>query len=1335
MADLLQEKITSAQQQLSASNPVASPLDNPAPPVDQFTLSTAKREREAKASTGDYLGAMWRQDSFVDGLMAKIAGDQMPKDPNYAPYADEAHWKELTTGIPEQFHPEFYNATSAANALFIRSRLLDKLTDLENLGDLNKLGTVGRFAFNMVEPTQLLAGVASGGIYTAARGVKGVAGAIKASTTARALEPGAAKLAAVERAAAGLEAAAVAEGSKKALAISLGVAGAGQAVFEKLRQSVNFEDDTAAVLEASLMGIAFASPFVGLKAREMRRLSGAAGEERKLLAAVREMHDNPNLRFDDLSPETRSTFAKYEERLKAIEDVEAGRKGPADDIEANPKPALSKMSEDIKKAFSDIEAARASVRDKELNELWTESHMKKGQDQADMQAIIDKVNGEKLMSPMELAFMKAQIKKESLKRSTAPTSPSSDVSGVSSKVPPEAALGPSKAAPEVSAKVEKPAPVKGPVDNPTDVIGEDVTWRSDDGFESGTVIRSSQNGSLLVENHATGEKVSIRRHELDQDSPLYEGAPVPTGFLPGSVGSAQVLPIASSGIDRTAKAEVMVGNIKVPIRYDIYAVLNGQPNKVLQELGHLLVKDPIGNSKYDAQGWAASERKSHYVKTIGGMFHREAREAFNEAAKARGLGLGAKLKFHTEFYENVSRVTRGDTDVIAANLDIAAQYQRAAKAMRTVYDKMAEEAKKAGVQGAENLQTGGQYVNRIWQPDHIRQAISRYGENQVLEALAAASPVWRNSIDKARTFLNAVRKLEFSHMAQDMVLHAHDMGHLRGELAKANLSPDEIDSIVDTMFQVKKTEADAGNAGNLKFRLDLDENYTHTMRDGSSFRIADLFENDSRVLVDRYMSSMGGHTSMAWKGFKSRAEFEARLRKADEEHLEKGSLSEDGARFTRSKQLVQDMYDHITGRPMSTQTFNRGDRILAAVRAYSRSTFLGQLGIAAAFELKNAMALATMRSAMMHMPSFSETIHAFKTGRIANEELARDIEQIAGFGLEQAASYARKNEFSEFTVDKGLTQFEKFGNQASHVVDVVSGNNFFTSFTRQKAAAMMIQKHMDMATGKLKLDAPKRERLVGQGIDDDMIDSVLTHLKEFTVTDSKGRVEEVDWEGWQQKHPQTYDNWQRALFREVRDAIQDHDIGETMPWMHTTVGKIIAELKTFILVAHAKQFLKNVHYMDRQTMMVWTLGFVGDALAYSLQSSVNYAHDSEKLDKMLAPERIAKAALARMSSAGIVPMLFETPYKMATGQRFFGNGSTTNTDNRDLFTTPSMALGQKLYSSAQAGANFALSPLNGSVFTQQDAKNLGGILPGGNTWGVRNVIDAMSSSLPKHEAK
>ena len=1314
MADLLQEKITSAQQQLSASNPVASPSDNPDLPVDQLTLSTLKRQREEKAPAGSYLGAMWRQDSFVDGLVAKIAGDQMPNDPNYAPYADEAHWKELTEGIPAEFHQEFYNATSPANALYIRSRLFDKFSDLEQLGDLNKLGTVGRFAFNMVEPTQVLAGVASGGIYTAARGVKGVHGALKASTVARTMEPGAAKLAAVEKASAGLEAAALNEGGKKALAASLGVAGVGQAAFEKLRQSVNFEDDTAAVLEASLMGIAFASPFVGLKAREMRRLSSAAGEERKLLAAVREMHDNPNLRFDDLSPETRQAFAKYEQRLKSIEDIEAGRKGPGDDIEVSTKPELTKMSAEVRKVMDELEAQKADPKTPQATE-----------------EVINKLTAEKQASKVELAFMKAQIKKEASSRSKAPTSPSSDVSGVISQTPPEAALRPAKDDPEAPAKVEQPAPEKAP----EDLRGEDVTWRSDEGYESGTVVGVSRTGSLLIENHATGEKVSIRRHELDQDSPLYMDAPVPAGFLAGSVGSAQVLPIASSGIERTAKTEITVGNVNIPIRYDIYAVLNKQPNKVLQELGHLLVKDPIGNSKYDAQGWAASERKAHYVKTIGGMFHREAREAFNEAAKARGLGFGAKIKFHTEFYENVSRVTRGDTDVLAANQDIAAHYQRAAKAMRSAYDKIAEEAKKAGVQGAENLQTGGQYVNRIWQPDHIRQAIDRYSEKQVLEALAAASPVWRNSIDKARTFLNAVRKLEFSHMAQDMTLHAHDMGHLRGELAKANLSADEIDSIVDFMFQVKKTEADAGNAGNLKFRLDMDENYVHTMADGSSFRISDLFENDSRVLIDRYMSSMAGHTSMAWKGIKSRAEFEARLRKADEEHLEKDSLNEDGSRFTRSKQLVQDMYDHITGRPMSTQTFNRGDRILAAFRAYSRSTFLGQLGIAAAFELKNAMALATMRSAMMHIPSFSETIHAFKTGRIANEDLARDIEQIAGFGLEQAASYARKNEFSEFTVDQGLTRFEQFGNQASHVVDVVSGNNFFTSFTRQKSAAMMIQKHIDMATGKLKLDTPKRERLVGQGIDDDMIDSVLTHLKEFTKVDAKGRVEEVDWEGWQQKYPQTYDNWQRALFREVRDAIQDHDIGETMPWMHTTVGKIIAELKTFILVAHAKQFLKNVHYMDRQAMMVWTLGFVGDALAYSLQVSANYSHDPEKMNKMLTPERIAKAALARMSSAGVVPMVFETPYKMATGKPFFGNGSTTNTDNRDLFTTPSMALGQKLYGSAQAGANFALTPLNGSVFTQQDAKNLGGILPGGNTWGVRNVIDAMSSSLPKHEAQ
>jgi hypothetical protein len=337
---------------------------------------------------------------------------------------------------------------------------------------------------------------------------------------------------------------------------------------------------------------------------------------------------------------------------------------------------------------------------------------------------------------------------------------------------------------------------------------------------------------------------------------------------------------------------------------------------------------------------------------------------------------------------------------------------------------------------------------------------------------------------------------------------------------------------------------------------------------------------------------------------------------------------------------------------------------------------------------------------------------------------------MSGFGLERAAAHARQHEVTEFTYDRGLTQFENVANKAAHAVDILSGNQYFTSATRQAAAAIMVQKHANMAAGRMELTPKLRERLVGQGIDDELIEPTLAALKQHAKVDKRGVVQEIDWEGWQKADPKTYDRYTLALTREVRDAIQDHDIGETMPWMHTTLGKIISELRTFTFVAHAKQSLKNAHYRDQQALVTFSLAFMSQALAYAVQTSANFAHNPEELERRLSVERIAKAAVQRMSITGITPMLFETGYSFATDQSFF-QGGTANTDNRNLLVTPSYLAAQRLLGAVPT----VLSPALGGTTTKPEARDLFSVLPGSNWFVMRNINDAISSTFPKNEPR
>ncbi len=58
--------------------------------------------------------------------------------------------------------------------------------------------------------------------------------------------------------------------------------------------------------------------------------------------------------------------------------------------------------------------------------------------------------------------------------------------------------------------------------------------------------------------------------------------------------------------------------------------------------------------------------------------------------------------------------------------------------------------------------------------------------------------------------------------------------------------------------------------------------------------------------------------------------------------------------------------------------------------------------------------------------------------------------------------------------------------------------------------------------------------------------------------------------------------------------------------MHTTLGKMFDELRTFMLVGHAKNFLKNAELRDATALQAFFISFLAEALAYSLQSAINF---------------------------------------------------------------------------------------------------------------------------------
>jgi hypothetical protein len=514
------------------------------------------------------------------------------------------------------------------------------------------------------------------------------------------------------------------------------------------------------------------------------------------------------------------------------------------------------------------------------------------------------------------------------------------------------------------------------------------------------------------------------------------------------------------------------------------------------------------------------------------------------------------------------------------------------------------------------------------------------------------------------------------------------------------------------------TSGDAGKPASLKYRFNLDESTSIDTPNGK-LSLADLLENDSRVLVDRYMNTMGGHVAMARQGIKSRAEFEGLMREATQYHETTGVMEKNAPAFAEEQQMLHDMYDHIVGRPMSVHSFNKMDRIANAFRGYARSVYLGQLGFTAMNEAYHAAGLMTWRAAIQQMPAFREFYRAAKAGQRATAGLAEDVAQMLGYLNEHVSAYARQHEITDFTYDKKLAKWENLSNELSHASDIISGNSFMTTLTRGMAAGGMIQKYANFALGKTKLTDAWRKRLVGSGINADDIDHVLARLKDHV--EMKGnRVVGVKWEEWSAKDPASYHDFVTAVDRDVRQGVQDHDIGETWMWQHTSVGKIFTELRAFNIAGHSKQFLNSLHYRDRTSLQLWTTSFVVNAMAYITQTSMNYGHSQAELDKRLTAQRIVKAAYARSNMLGILPFLTDTlvPGFASPLAQTSGQGLTANTDSRNVLMPPSFNLLAKAVNFGQNGK-------------PQDGLSL---LPFSNTYGARNLIDMVGKAYPNTQA-
>ena len=1292
------------------------------------------------------------------GLVSDIVGDQLLPQPGY--FAGTAsNFGTLTEGLWDEHINSLYAATSPASAEYLKQRLLKKQDDLTKLGDLGFKGNVGRTLLGIVSPDTLLMSMAGGWVTRGVKLAEGVSASSRAASALAKAEAGAATLAA--QAARG--------GSSKAVLAGVSFGAAENSAYEAIRQSVNFEDDSSAILANGLMGAAITAPFARAGAKASRRVAEVARKEHEVFSALRAVDEGT-----PLSVEQAKLIKETHEIHTAIRDMEAGRITPEalearlDEFHGPVEPDskwLDRYGERIRqdgkamvdelfpngqgvpakpRTLSPEQKAQLDARVSREDAAWAaKGEAPQAPDEVPTRAPAV-AQPEPVKTPLALAMEKARgerkasvMQKEQLRKAfdvdqamaakgdMEAAARTSERTTAFEKAEADRVASYAKEQERIfnareleRAAAENPffvPPEKAPEAPPdhSASIGKGVTWAGPEGDTLEGVVRSYNDEiKKFIIDTDEGMK-AVRPDQLDQHVPDH----APSGFLSSSVGAAQVAKIANIANQRTAMSKA---------RLDYFAILNRSKHEGVRELAFKLVKDAIQVDKSEAQGWTASEHKKQLQRTIGGSFHREANNAFKDAVKAAQVPLLQRGQFKQDFFALVSKATRsGNTSGI--DPVIAPHVQKAATAMKEAYAKALKEAQKAFVKGAQDVPPNDLYVNRQWHFDRLREAEVKHGRNAVVSVLANSikDPRFTGNMAKAERFLKVVRGLEFNAGLQNIHLQGRDMGTLRSELSAHGLPSQDIDDLVDILFDARAASgSDAGQAGNLKFRFDLDE--TTSINTGAGeLRLDDLFENDSRVLIDRYLNSMAGHIGLAKVGIPSQAAWAAHVKKIQDDA--QGVPDMDGRQLGKELKHLEDMRAHITGRPMSTADFSNTARLAGALRGYTRGVMLGQLGLTAAFEMTRAAGLMGFKSMFSSMPSFRNFIVSLRQGYIPEQGLAEDVMHMTGFGQEMASGYERVHELESGMVDGMIGRIEAGANKISHVSDLISGNASFTSISRQMAAMAATKNAFEHASGKKVLTPEMARRWVGQGLDESEIPFVMKDLNDHAIS-KNGVLESIRYEDWQKSEPETYDKFVLFMSRQVRDAIQDQDIGETMPWMHSTLGKVFGELRTFMMVAHAKQFLKSVEYRDATALQMYVIAFMSECMAYSTQTALNFPSE---LDERLTPERIAKAAVSRMSINGLAPLAAESSYQLLSGgDSLFQEGSTSNTDNRNIWKTPSAIVSGRLINAVPTVLGAALGT---DVTTKKEVQELWRAMPGSRLYGLPALGNYFADAFPKSD--
>lgn len=1278
------------------------------------------------------------RDSSIAAIDRLIEDSGYVRDPSFrvADLSDK-EWKDLTDGIPEEYHEGLGNAVSRAHLQTLADRTRAAVRAEEELAGYGGWGLAGRFALNLLDPASLAIGFMSGGLGIATKAER-LAYAARAARNAGNFAEGAAAVRSLE---------ALAGTSRgAAMARSALYAGIENAAFES---AIGVGDTTRdgwdvalAGLTGSVLGAGASRVFGG---RELRGVQDAFVREREalVLAEARAAADarkaELNGRLERLDVET---------GVKDAQDALDALQGELPGLAAARKERLLERSQGVLKR-SEREALRREVEG--LRKQSAKSSNLANEVEARM--LSEDIAA---MGPREAATkQRAKMRRRAAELEAKATTDNLSARLASAKDRYSKATKADEALTELR-RVER----REKQGDPLGMLSEGGRAAFGARQAQATArltevlgIRDARKAEIEAEMRAVDEgtaaitKASDERLAAEAADAFGEDSGGAARFMGFNEGIHPELDGKDfdSGLPQIGQMKLAGAVRKGPLA-TFSGILRGSYNATVRNLLGRMVGNVLGNKDGSASVIGASEHASRINESMTAKFYSAIEGPYKKWAQEKGYGVVDRRtrKVREEYMGLVGRAIRtpGTPDDPALAGVVAK--------VRGVFKEYLTLAKEAGVKGFENVEPNETYLPRVFDFNSQRSIEDRIGSDNLRLLVQKSIQAANDDVDDklaAKIAAAYVKRMKELRVGSDAGLMQgvrwDDVGFLRRFLDEAGVPKDEVDDVVNQFaaLNARRERQTEGSFRNAKHRVQYDETFSLKFRDQWAARegrledievkMSDLLENNVEALFGRYTRTVSGHVGLAKVGIKSRKDYEDSITAVEREIGDS-----DPDELKRVKETADVAYKLITGQPIEDSTALT--RLGRAVRDWNFATTMNQAGWAQAPDLAGMLSKGYLRYTLSNF--FGAKLFRRTDGSL-DDVFARELEEWIGVGTD----FHNNAVFSSFDPgeEEGLSgilgKFEHGVRVAGRGTQVISGMAWMTSFAQRMMARGITQRLMDDA---LKGGAFSAERRASLGLDAAMSKRIAEQVKEhteFVNGDFGGKVRAINWSKW--TDTEARDAMLGAVHREARRLVQEEDLGDTTKWMHSNLGKLMIQFRRFAMVSYTKQLLHGVAHADAEAATRLLISSALAALAYkarhetalALKAAGGMSEDDQRKyrEKYLTGDRLAAAAWANSSFSAFTPMLVDSAAYYTAGERLFD--TRTSGLGSDFFSgIPAVAKGRDL-SQALSGITQAVNR-GDRQFDQKDAAAIRRLLPFQNVLGLDVPFGALTEGLPEKDA-